>query len=228
VLYGVGLWLAVACAVAGAGVNFAPSTYNPSVGEAVTFEVCGACLGNAQFRFTWDFGDDGSAGFATTDLSVTHRFDREGYVRVELLARDSSGRAFSRTKQILVGGSPLVAVRETSVEDHGTILVTVTLLAREDLSGLGLVETIPYGWQAQEIDNGGAMKVNPAGQTREVLWAGADAGQQCVFVYRLLPTGVGGLPEFTGTASAYRKQIPTGEPQKRVKVTVCGDVTIPD
>jgi len=227
VLCGVGLWLVVACAVAGAGVNFAPSTYNPSVGEAVTFEVCGACLGSAQFRFAWDFGDDGSAGFATTDLSVTHRFDREGYVRVELLARDSSGRAFSRTKEILVGGSPLVAVRETSVEDHGTILVRVTLLAQAGLSSLALTETIPHGWQAQVVDGGGV--VNPAGGSLQILWMESlDSGQERVFTYRLLPTGAGGLPELSGDASAYRRDVPTGEPQKRVKVTVCGDVTIPD
>ncbi len=223
----VGLWLALACVVAGAGVNFAPSTYNPGVGEAVTFEVCAACLGSAQFRFTWDFGDNSSGGSATTDLSVMHRFDQEGYVRVELSARDSSGRAFSRTKEILVGESPLVAVRETSVEDHGTVLVKVTLLAQTGLSSLALTETIPHGWQAQQIDGGGL--VNSAGGSLQVLWMeSVDIGQERVFTYRLLPTSASGLPELSGDASAYRRDIATGEPQKRVKVTVCGDVTIPD
>ena len=224
----VGLWLALACAVAGAGINFAPSTYNPGVGEAVTFEVCATCLGNAEFRFTWDFGDNGSSG-STTDLSVTHRFDREGYVRVELMARDSSGRAFSRTKEILVGESPLVAVRETSVEDHGTVLVRVTLVAQTGLSGLALTETIPHGWQAQQIADGSGAYVNPVGGALQVLWMESlDSGQERVFTYRLLPTSASGLPELSGDASAYRRDVPTGEPQKRVKVTVCGDVTIPD
>lgn len=224
-----GLLLAAACSAVGAGINFAPSTYNPGVGEAVTFQVCQTCLGGGQFRFTWAFGEDGSSEVTTTDLSVTRSFDHAGYVRVALAARDSSGRAFSRTKEILVGESPLVAVREASPEDRGTILVTVTLLAREALSGLGLTETVPRGWQAQEIDRGGATVVNPIGQTLEVLWAEAiDAGQQRVFAYRLLPTSAGGLPELSGTASAYVKQVATGEPQKRVQTTVCGDVAIPD
>jgi len=45
--------------VLGDEANFVPSTYNPDVGEGVTFEVCQACLANGVDHYEWDCDGDG-------------------------------------------------------------------------------------------------------------------------------------------------------------------------
>jgi PKD repeat protein len=228
VLLAGGVWLAAAVAAFGLGANFAPLTYNPAPGEAVTFEVCPTCLGGGSFRFQWDFDSDGTTDLETADLLVRHAFDQAGYVEVTLTAIDSSGRSSFRTKGILVGESPLVAVRDVFPEDRDAVLVVVTLDVREGFSGLALEEGIPRGWQAQEVDRGGATVVNATGQSFEVLWAEPiDGGERRVFSYRLYPSYGTGVPTLGGVASGYLSQVATGETGKRVKVPVCGDLSIP-
>jgi len=226
-----GLWLAAAVVGAGAGINFTPSTYNPAVGETVTFQVCQACLGSGQFRFTWEFHEGGASDLTTTDLSATHRFSQTGYVQVKLTARDASGRMFSRTKQLLVGDpSPLVAVRDASWEDNGTILVQITVAAAAAFSDIGLQETVPYGWAPQEVDPGNTLMAWVTERPIAVIWGRTqDMGPVGIYSYRLISTSsASGIPELSGLVRGLLPSLPAGEAQKPVVVTVCGDVTVPD
>ena len=224
------LLAASALMAAGAGVNFSPSTYNPAVGEEVTFEVCQTCLGAEPYRFEWDFDGDGAMDLEVAVPTVTRTFTESGEAVVTLEATDAGWRTSLRKKGLLVGESPLLAVREVLAEDRGGYLVVVTLTVRGDFSGFALEERVPRGWQMQEVDRGGAAYVAQAGQFLEVLWiTEIEAGEGRVYAYRLVPsTYASGIPELFGVASGYLKEVPTGEAGKRVKVTVCGDLMIPE
>jgi len=231
VILGAAALVATAALVAaGAGVNFSPSTYNPAVGETVTFEVCQACLGGEPYRFGWDFDSDGATDLEATQPVAAWTFREPGEAVVTLEATDAGWRSSLRKKGFLVGESPLLAVREVSSEDRGGYLVLVTLTVRADFSGFALEERIPRGWQIQEVDRGDAYVPPQRGQSLQVLWSTEiKAGEGRVYSYRLIPsTYASGIPELFGVATGYLREIPTGEATKLVKVTVCGDLLIPE
>ena len=204
----------------GAEINFTPSTYNPALEEAVTFEVCEPCLGDGTFVYAWDFDGDGVYEISSEDPMVTHVFTNPGFVDVGLQVVDGSGRTTLRRKGILVGESPLIAVRDLVKEDGATFVV-ITFSANWALTAPGLEEDVPAGWQLEILDTAGSLEPHMENRTLGVLWADQILeGSTWAFSYRLYPTYATGIPALSGIASG----IIGG---KRVKATICGDLSIP-
>ena len=204
----------------GAEIDFSPSTYNPALNEAVTFEVCEPCLGNGTFVYKWDFDGDGVYEISSEDPIVTHAFTEPGFVDVGLQVVDGSGRTTLRRKGILVGESPLIAVRDLVNEDGATFVV-ITFSANWALTAPGLEETVPLGWQLEILDTAGSIEPHMENHTLGVLWADQILeGSTWALSYRLYPTYATGVPALSGIASGYIGG-------KRVKTTVCGDLSIP-
>ncbi len=212
------LW--VGLAAFGQGIDFDPTTYNPAVGEAVTFSVCETCTAGAV-EYEWDFDGDGVSDLSSSDPFVDHTFVAAGYKEVTLRVVGSDGRVTARRKGILVGKSPLIGVRRVEAKSDGSISVSITVLAGADLSGVGIEERIPLGWQVSATQTGGVF-IKRAGRTLQILWLNRLAsGDVATFSYDLYPTQENGVPAFEGTISGYTDG-------KRVKNLLCGDLTMPN
>jgi len=204
----------------GAEISFSPSAYNPALEEAVTFEVCESCLGDGTFVYEWDFDGDGVYEISSEDPIVTHTFTAPGFVDVGLQIVDESGRTIVCRKGILVGESPLIAVRDV-VEEDGATFVVITFSANWALTAPGLEESVPAGWQLEILDTAGSLEPHMENGTLGVLWADQILeGWTWAFSYRLYPTYATGVPALSGIASGYIAG-------KRVKAPVCGDLSIP-
>jgi len=210
---------AVGFLVPAAEISFSPSTYNPALDEAVTFEVCEPCLGDGTFTYIWDFDGDGDYEVTSDGPMVTHTFADPGFVEVGVQVVDESGRISVHRKGILVGESPLVAVRDV-VNERGAVFVVITFFANYALVAPGLEETIPAGWQLEILDTAGSLEPHMEKDVLGVLWVDQIVeGWTWSFSYRLYPTYATGAPPLSGTASGYIAG-------KRVKTTVCGDLSI--
>ncbi len=204
----------------GTQINFAPSTYNPAVEEAVAFEVCEPCLGSGAFTYEWDFDGDGVYEVSTEHLVATHTFAEAGFIEVGLKVVDASGLTAVRKKGILVGEVPLIAVRDL-VEEDGATFILITFSTNYALTAPGLEETIPSGWQVEVAETEGALPPHMGNGILEILWADHILqGKTWTFSYWLYPSYGVGAPSLTGIASGYIAG-------KRVKATVCGDLSIP-
>ena len=209
----------VGLAAFGQGIDFDPNTYNPAVGEAVTFSVCTSCAAGAV-SYEWDFDGDGVSDLSTADPSVEHSFDAPGYYVITLRVVGSDGRVTIRKKGILVGHSPLIGIRHVKPGPNGSLSVTIQVIAGADLSGVGIEERIPVGWQVSATQTGGVF-VKRAGSKLQVLWLNQLAdGDVATFSYDLYPAQGSGVPSFAGTISGYSKG-------KRTKNDLCGDLTVP-
>ncbi|MCK4392751.1 PKD domain-containing protein, partial [Candidatus Bipolaricaulota bacterium] len=177
--------LAIGLAALGVEADFNPSSYNPALGEAVAFEVCQPCVSSEISQYEWDFDGDGLYEVSTEEPLVVHTFTEPGYVDVELRVVDAGGRAVTRTKGILVGESPLFAVRNLLTEENGGTFVLVTLTARAVVSAPALEETLPRGWQVEILNSEGAF-TKVADGTLQALWAEMlIGGETRTFSYRL-------------------------------------------
>ncbi|MEA1871152.1 MAG: hypothetical protein U9N00_03035 [Candidatus Bipolaricaulota bacterium] len=204
--------------VLGDEANFVPSAYNPAVGEGVTFEVCQACLASGADHYEWDFDGDGLYEVTTDEAKITHIFTELGYITISLRVVDTHGHELTHSKGILIGESPLFAVRETTTEEDGVILVRVTLSAQAEVSAVGLEEFIPRGWQVEVIDPGNTIS-KKEGENLYFLWMNPIyGGEMWTIIYRLYPSYGVGSPTLSGNVSGY------GE--GRVRVPVCGDTTV--
>jgi len=211
--------LAIGLAALGVEADFSPSSYNPALGEAVTFEVCQPCLGSEISQYEWDFDGDGLYEVSTEESLVVHTFTEPGYVDVAMRVVDVGGRAVTRSKGILVGESPLFAVRSFVTEEDGGTFVLVTLTARVVLSAPALEETLPRGWQVEILDSEGALTKVTDG-TLQALWAEMlIGGETRTFSYRLYPSYETGATKLSGVISAY-------DVEGRIEVSVCGDHSI--
>jgi len=170
----------------GQGIDFDPTTYNPAVGETVTFSVCETCTAGAV-EYEWDFDGDGTADLSSADPFVDHTFSAAGYKEVTLRVVGSDGRVTARRKGILVGKSPLIGIRRVEGKPDGSISVSITVIAAADLSGVGIEERIPLGWQAGATQTGGVF-IKRAGRTLQILWLNKlAAGDVATFSYDLYP-----------------------------------------
>jgi hypothetical protein len=200
--------------------DFEPSTFNPGIGQAVTFAVCEPCLDSGAYRYAWDFDGDGITDLVTEDLVIEHAFDAAGFYEVRLTSTADDGRAKTRRLGILVGALPAYAVRETLRQGDGSIFVLVTVYVREAVTGgVGFTEYLPQGWMYEEVDVGGAMKAERADPKRyEVAWgAQFDEGAEPAFSYRLIPGYGGSTVVFDGMLNGYTN----GE---RFYGPVCGEL----
>lgn len=215
------LWIAAVLAVAGYGweADFEPSTYQPQVGETVTFAVCESCLDDASYRYEWDFDGDGETDRETSEPTVETTFDTEGFYEVQLTAFDGAGRWGAKRKGVLVGDYPAFAVRETINQDDGTTFVLITLTIREPIAAPGIEEGMPRGWQFELLDAGGAI-TNPNASKRvyEAVWGSLlEGGEELKFSYRLHPAGAG-RTRLSGVFS--------GQLDGRFAGSICGELEV--
>jgi len=204
--------------VLGDEANFVPSIYNPAVGEGVIFEVCQACLASEVDHYEWDFDGDGLYEVTTDAVRITQTFTEPDYIVISLRIVDTHGRELTHSKGILIGESPLFAVREAITEESGMILVRVTLSAQAEVRAVGLEEFIPRGWQVEVIDPGNTIS-KKEGENLYFLWMNPIyEGEMWTITYRLYPSYGVGSPTLSGYVSGY------GE--GRIRVPVCGDAVV--
>jgi len=190
------------------------------VGEPVVFDLCRPCIGDEVVQFEWDFESDGSVDQTTGDAWTETAYSRDGFVVVTLTTIDVDGREESCQKGILVGASPLIAVRKVAAEGNGVFYVLVTVVARQSISAPGIEESIPVGWRVEVLDSGGAISPKLEDRTLQVVWGSSLlAGENLQFSYRLYPSYGSASPPLAGIVS--------GIALKRVKAEVCGDQAIP-
>lgn len=202
--------------------DFDPSSFNPEVGESVTFAVCEPCLGDGNFIYEWDFDGDGSIDAQTREASTAHAYEAEGYYEVGLRLIGDDGRSRTQHKGILVGASAAFAVREVLPESDGTFFVLITINVTTYASAIGFEEAIPQGWQLEMLDTGGAMISRVIQEERKLVaaWGSAfDGGMEITFSYRLYPSYVTSSRELSG--------IVTGYDPGRFSGQVCGVLALP-
>jgi hypothetical protein len=206
------------CVGLGTEVNFDPSTYNPMLGESVSFEAYRPEWGTSSLRYEWDFDGNGTVDVTTDEACVTYVFGAPGFIAVTLTVTDVGGRAETRSKGLLVGASPVHAVRDLFSETGGSVFVRITLVAQSAVSAPGLEETLPSNCQVEILDSGGGY-VKRTGRTLQVLWMEAIGPEETrTLSFRLYPTYGTGVPALSGTLSAYA--------EGRVAVPVCGDLAV--
>ncbi len=199
-------------------VDYSPATYNPALGEDISFTVCQTCLTNDALSYDWDFDGDGVYDLSTSHETVEHAFYQEGFVIVTLRVNEGGDRYTTCRKGIYVGESPLFAVREVSLDESGSVLVEITVSAYREVTAVGVEETIPVGWQWELLDIGDAVS-KKEGQNLQILWMNPiQAGETWILSYCLHPSAGRGSPLLAGTVSGYS--------DGRVKVSISGDVSI--
>lgn len=200
-------------------VDYSPATYNPALGEDISFTVCQSCLSNDAVSYDWDFDGDGVYDVSTSQGRVEQAFHQEGFVIVTLRVNEGGDRYTTCKKGIYVGESPLFAVREVSLDEGGSVLVEITVSAYSEVTAVGIEETIPVGWQWELLDIGDAVS-KKEGQNLQILWMNPiQAGETWTVSYCLYPSAGRGSPSVAGTVSGYSNE--------RVKVSISGDVSIP-
>ena len=216
------LLLAMGVVAVGQGViDFDSTSYNPAVGEKIMFLLAPEAQAAANgIHYEWYFSGGDKPDITTTDPSVDHAFTVPGYVEVTLKAVGPAGRTQMRRKGLVVGKSALIAVRHVEPQPDGSVVVTITIISGGNLSGVGIEETIPVGWQVS-ISNSGGVPVKRAGNKLQILWLNQLApGDTTTFSYQIYPAQGSGIPAFFGTISGY-------ENSKRVLTEICGDLTLP-
>ncbi len=183
----------------------------PNPGAEVTFQVVGAPAG-AQFR--WDFNGDGRAD-ATTNQPWASWTVPAGYweLAVEIV---QGGKVASRVTAAVVADARVGAFRSARW-NGGVLEVTVIVRAKRPLVAPALVETVPPGWAAAVVEDGGA--VYRRGEALEVLWSTTlSPGMELRFVYALYPPASGAPVRLSGSVSGYQGG-------QRVEARVAGVVT---
>jgi len=194
----------------GQGVALVATNAIPNPGSEVTFQVLGSPAG-AQFR--WDFNGDGRAD-TTTNQPWASWTVPAGYweITVDVI---QGGKVLSRVTAAVVADARVGAFRSARWSG-GVLEVTVTLRAKQSLVAPAVVETVPPGWVATVVDDGGA--VYRRGDVLEVLWATSlDPGMELRFVYTLHPPTGGAPVRLSGAASGYQEG-------RRVEARVAGVV----
>lgn len=193
------------------GVSLIPSTYMPNPGAEVTFHALGAPTGA---QFSWDFDGDGRPELTTHQPQAKWAVP-PGYWEVALEVIQG-GKVLARARTAVVADARLGAVRSAHWVS-GALEVTVVVRAKTTLIVPGLQETIPPGWVAVVVDDGGA--IFRIGDLLEALWPTIlDPGWEVKLVYRLHPPSPGAAPKLSGKASGYVGGA-------RVEVLIAGPLT---
>ena len=214
----VGVIAAFGLTVFAGTADYTPATYNPAVGEDISFTACQTCLSYDAVSYNWDFDGDGVYDLSTPDPTVEHAFSEPGFVAVTLKVDEGGGRYSTCRKGIYVGETPLFAVRKVTPDASGSVLVEITVTAYTGTRAVGLEETLPIGWQWEILDASNAI-TKKEGQNLQVLWMNPiEPGETWTVSYRLYPSVGTGSPQLAGTISGYA--------DARVKSSVCGDLAI--
>ncbi|MFO8034835.1 MAG: PKD domain-containing protein [Candidatus Bipolaricaulota bacterium] len=109
-------------------------------------------------EYHWVFGDGAEA--TTTEPQVRHTYMEAGAYEVSLTVVDSEGRASAELTQLIdVTEVVISAERSISTEEAtpGSIFrVSVRIRGEQELSGAGLQESLPTGWEIVPIESAGA------------------------------------------------------------------------
>ena len=198
------LVLALTASAHGLEADFEPSTYNPAVGEIITFAVCESCTGAGSFTYAWDFTGDGKTDLETTDPWVTYAFDAAGFYQVQLRVIAAGGRAREVRKGVVVGEAKALGIRSIVVESDGSLLVLIRVNVHAQGS-INIEEKLPAGWMAEVVETGGAM-VRHNGELRqlEVAWMSSYyPGESVTLSYRLRRGSTSTLPPLHGEVQGY-------------------------
>jgi len=122
-------------------------------GEAVKFDASPSKnRENRITQYSWDFDGDGSYSFVSQNPTATHTFTETGIHQVNLRITTVFGNRALRSKTVKVTGAPIKATRHLSTNDvlpGKGVNVKIRILAREELSGIGLEENLPQGWEVR-------------------------------------------------------------------------------
>ncbi|MBS3765612.1 hypothetical protein KGY71_03720 [Candidatus Bipolaricaulota bacterium] len=157
------------------------------VGEAVRFDASSTSSPfDGIVQYGWDFDGDGHYSYVSHNPVAERTFQDSGTYNVRLRITDRTGKKTVREKKIEVVKRPLEATRELSsrkVTPGGTVLVTVRLKARQAISGLGLDEEIPSGWEVSYPNSGEAAWKSSSNQW--LLKKELEPGEAAEITYRL-------------------------------------------
>jgi len=204
----VGALIAAASVCASASTwtaDFTPSTWNPAVGDVVQFSACESCLGVGSYVYLWDFNSDGVTDTESTSPLASVLCSGQGPYVVKLTVRDAGGREATCAKEIFAGDSAAYGVRELTVEDDGSILVTVRVVVTVGVSAPGVIESVPSGWQMDVVDAAGAIwQFDSEARQLQALWLTQfAAGDEILFTYRLYSNYASQVKRLVGEVSGY-------------------------
>jgi len=122
-------------------------------GEAVEFDASPSInRENSITQYSWDFDGDGSYSFVSQNPTATHTFTETGIHQVNLRITTVFENRAIRSKTVKVTGAPIKATRHLSTNDvlpGKGVNVKIRILARGELSGIGLEENLPQGWEVR-------------------------------------------------------------------------------
>lgn len=205
-------FLSLALLGSAGGIELIPSNPAPVPGETLTLVVSGAPAGA---KYYWDFGGDGTVDKVTTGPQIPYTAPA-GYqeIAVQALVGD---KAVGSARIAISANDSLGAFRQVEVRE-GRIEVTITLIARVHLVAPGIEESVPSGWGAEVVDDGGAIYMT--GEVLQAVWPLELWPDDQVSLTFVLYPGPGGSARLSGLASAYG-------PEGRVEVRIGGDVIAP-
>jgi len=137
-------------------VNFYDRSTDPFEGVIVSWE--------------WDFGD----GSTSSKRNPTHRYRRDGQYLVTLKVTDDEGATCETSRTITVGAIEALPVRSILTFPWEQVLpdrdynVTIKIIPKVCINGLGLKETYPQGWEITPVEHPGAEFKPP----NEWIWQG--------------------------------------------------------
>lgn len=103
-------------------------------------------------QYSWDFDGDGFYSFVSQKPTANHTFIKSGTHTVNLRITTDFGNGSVRQKTVKVTRNPIKATRHLSTEEvlpNEKVKVRVEILARQEVSGVGLEENLPKGWDVK-------------------------------------------------------------------------------
>ncbi len=208
----------------------------PRVREEVVFSAAQSTADRdlRLVEFLWNFGDGMS--MPTTEPAVRHSYTEAGTYEVLLTVVDSAGNSDTTSRLLHVETVGVAVERSISTEEAtpgSTFRVSVKIRADQDLSGAGLEESAPVGWEIQPVESAGA--VYKAHATQWVFLDTIHGGTERVVTYDVIvprpeELKVLRLPESISIAGIFQAKSPDFEMEvggeSRVRITDCLSVDV--
>ncbi len=141
-------------------VSLSMSTADARVNQPITFDASGSRDPDGNIaKYEWDFNGDGLTDQTTTNATVSYTYTASGTKTVTVRATDNEGATGRATQTVNVGDLAVRVTRTISTSaalPGSTFLVIVRFEPQMDLTGVGLQENLPIGWQIKPMENAGA------------------------------------------------------------------------
>lgn len=184
----------------------------PSTNDLVLLDASASLGASPLVTYEWDFNGDGLVDLSTDQPQARHFFDQSGVFDVRLTVVDANGARASFSQPVAVSLAPVSARRTLEmtlmpnrVLAGGSFFVTVSVQLNESASGMGLSETLPPGWRARPLDDGGAI-FKRAENELQWLWPQTLENGRVVSVrYEMIvpETAAKGAVNLEGTVSSF-------------------------